>query len=93
MAPTFHLALTSMVGLFHAAEQVSVRDEWATAPQAVIALQPVDEHGQAPAVACEVLRQNTATINFIKHETFDKINLLLENGRNDGMITFEQSLR
>lgn len=93
MAPTISLALTSMVGVFHAAEQVSVRDELATAIQAIIALQPSEEQGQAPAIACEVLRQNTATINFIKHESFDKISLLLENGRNDGMITFEQSLR
>lgn len=93
LAPSVQLALDSVVGVFHATEQPAVRESLAQALQAVIALQPVAEPGQNPVLACEVLRQTTATANFIKHDSFDKIGLLLENGRNDGMITFEQSIR
>lgn len=93
LAPTIQLTLDSVVGVFHANEQPAIRESLAQALQAVIALQPIAEPGQTALLACEVLRQTPATMNFIKHDSFDKIALILENGRNDGMITFEQSLR
>ena len=93
MSPSVELALNSVLGVFHAAEQPAIRESLAHALQAAVAIQPVSEPGQNPVLACEVLRQTTATINFIKHDSFDKIGLLLDNGRNDGMVTFEQSIR
>ncbi len=93
LAPTTQLVLDTVVGVFHANEQPAIRESLAQALQAVITLQSVVQPGQAPMLACEVLRQTTATINFIKHDSFDKIALVLENGRNDGMVTFQQSLR
>ncbi len=91
MAPNVQGALESILNCFHATEQPSLREDLSSVLEAVIALQPHVSGGQT-SLACEVLRRNTATINFIKHEGFDKIPLLLENGRSDGMITFEQSL-
>lgn len=93
LAPTTQLVLDSIVGVFHANEQLAIRESLANGLQAVITIQPIAEAGQTTVLACEVLRQTTATINFIKHDSFAKIALLLENGRNDGMVTFEQSIR
>lgn len=90
-ASNVQVALESLVTVFHATEQANVREELSTGLQAVIALQARSVGGQA-TLACEVLRRNTAVINFIKHETFDKIGLIIENGRSDGMITFDQSI-
>ncbi len=90
-APNVQAALESLVDVFHATEQIAVREELSTGLQAVIALQPRIIGGQT-LLACEVLRRSTAVVNFIKHESFDKIALIIENGRADGMVTFDQSI-
>lgn len=91
MSPNIEGALNTILNCFHANEHPSLREDLAGVLEGVIAVQPRLAGGQA-LVACEVLRRNTATVNFIKHESFDKLALLLENGRSDGMITFDQSV-
>ncbi|MFA6474915.1 MAG: ATPase, T2SS/T4P/T4SS family [Patescibacteria group bacterium] len=91
LSPNVASALSSIVNCFRMDEQASIREVLSNQLEAVIALKQTNVGGQV-TIACEVLRKNAATITVIKKDSFDKIGMLIESGRNDGMITFDQSL-
>ena len=92
-ASSLRAALERLVNTFTASEHAAIREQLASVLQAAVAVRLRSTISGSLVQEAEVLRSNPAVVNFLRHEAFDKIALILENGRNDGMVTFEQSAR
>lgn len=92
-ATSLRSALERIINTFTASEHVAIREQLASVLQAAVAVGLRNTLSGNLVQVAEVLRSNPAVVNFLRHEPFDKIALILENGRNDGMVTFEQSAR
>lgn len=92
-ATSLRSVLERIVNTFTASEHAAIREQLASVLQAAVAVRLRSTLSGNLVQEAEVMRSNPAVVNFLRHDSFDKIALILENGRNDGMVTFEQSAR
>jgi twitching motility protein PilT len=90
-ATSVRTALERIVNTFTASEHSAIREQLASVMRAAVAVRLQATMSGSLVQQTEVLRSTPAVVNFLRHESFDKMPLILENGRNDGMVTFEQS--
>lgn len=84
-------ALERMIAVFTGSEQAGMRELLASSLQVAIALQFTTIASGTIGLAAEVLRPNSEVLQVLRHESFDKLGLILESGQRDGMATFAQT--
>lgn len=84
-------ALERFITIFNTVEQPGIREMVANDLQAAMALQFTTVGSGTIVLTAEVLRSNAEVTQILKHESFDKLARVLENGQPDGMVTFAQS--
>ncbi|EKD76562.1 MAG: hypothetical protein ACD_43C00059G0001 [uncultured bacterium] len=92
-ATTLRSAFERMVNTFNASEHTAIREQLASVLQVGVAVRLRSTAAGTLMQEAEVIKTNPAVVNFLRHDSFDKVALILENGRNDDMVTFEQSAR
>lgn len=91
-APTASLALSECLSMFLSAEQPAIRELLAMNLQAVIALRMTTGSSTTTVITAEVARQTPGLSHLLRTDSVEKLALVIENGHNEGMITFAQSI-
>lgn len=73
-------------------DHVGIREALASTVKSIIALKALSNTSGGLSIAAEVMVMTPGAYNLIKQDTLDKLPLLLENGRNEGMISMQQSI-
>lgn len=92
-APTAHLALSECMSMFLSSEQEVIRDLLVTNLAAVVALRLATSNTGATTLTTEIAKKSAALTQLLRADNLDKLALVIENGHNDGMITFAQATK
>ncbi len=85
-------ALERMISMVDPANEQQLRNELISVMRAVVALYPIANTAGSTSLASEVLLMSPGVVSMIKQGSFDKVDLVIENGQNEGMLTYKSSL-
>lgn len=91
-AQSVQYTLERIIDLVSREDEAHVRSSLASCLRAVVALQAMPNNAGSVSLAAEVLLSSPGTVTMLRQDTFDKVNTILENGINEGMLSFQQSI-
>lgn len=91
-AQSIQYTLERLIELVPHEDEAHVRSSLASCLRAVVALQAMPNNAGAVSLAAEVLLSGPGVTNMLRQDSFDKVNVILENGTAEGMLSFQQSI-
>lgn len=85
--------LQDILALYPAEEQITIRENLSSNLQAVIGLRAVPNTAGSVSIASEIMRINPGMKQMLSQDNLDKLDMLMESGRAEGMLTMQQSLQ
>lgn len=91
-AQSIQYALSRLIELVPQEDEAHVRASLAASLRAAVALQALPNNAGAVSLAAEVMLSGPGVVTMLRQDSFDKVNVILENGVAEGMLSFQQSI-
>jgi len=85
-------AVSRILDMFHSDERTQIRLAMSQTLQAIVCQRLVPDMNNRVRPACEILRNTPIVKKLLVDEDIEKLNIAIETGKEDGMMSFNQAL-